>query len=445
MRATFIQADVNEGSFSRLIWLRTQEFYRAFAELGVTLQVVDQTRLVAEPREALRDVERFRPDFVTATNFNYLLLSARNDPGILHLDVPTVALWDDPLGALANALSYDPSQWECGSGPGWPAALGAAWGRLRDRLRGRARLPAPGKFLELTRNPRLIHFAWDSGHAEAFASLGLARPEEIRWHPVATYDPFLNQPAVEPTTDVAFCGNLYLHAVHQSRFWQDPFFRGLTERLTARKVADLAASNWQLLLDEVGRVPTALRRLHGLFTDRREFWEYYRFGIWSALNTLVRLEVLRGLRHDVSLFGLFSDPATRGLLGAYPNLKFVADLEHFEELPRQFAATRVNVCLCNSLIYQGTASKLMDCLGSGGFALCDPKHDLVRLFGRTAEAIFFRNAEELNARVEHFLARPGERAEIAAELRRVVRERCTLRSLFTEVLRAVRPAGRAAA
>src|SRR5262249_6460157 len=154
------------------------------------------------------------------------------------------------------------------------------------------------------------------------------------------------------------------------------------------------ASTWDLLLEAVAELPGAVRRRHGLFTHLPEFWKYYLFVTWSALNTLPRLEVMRLLRREVSLFGLFSDPASPNLLAQYPNLRFAGQLDNFEELPRQFAATKVNVCLSNSLIFRGTPSKLIDCLASGGFALCDPKDDLVRLFGSKVEAIFVRSADE---------------------------------------------------
>jgi spore maturation protein CgeB len=90
--------------------------------------------------------------------------------------------------------------------------------------------------------------------------------------------------------------------------------------------------------------------------------------------------------------------------------------------------------IANGLIYNGVPSKLIDCLASGGFALSDPKVDLVRLFGRDVEAIFFRNADELNAKIEYFLPRRDERREIVHELRKTIERECTLERLFERVL-----------
>jgi spore maturation protein CgeB len=138
----------------------------------------------------------------------------------------------------------------------------------------------------------------------------------------------------------------------------------------------------------------------------------------------------------VHIFGLFADLDSVPLLERRSNLVYAGDVHHFRELPKTFASTRINVCIANGLIYKGVPSKLIDCLASGGFALSDPKDDLVRLFGRDIDAVFFRNADELNAKIEYFLPRRDERREIVHELRKTIERECTLERLFERVLAA---------
>jgi spore maturation protein CgeB len=83
-------------------------------------------------------------------------------------------------------------------------------------------------------------------------------------------------------------------------------------------------------------------------------------------------------------------------------------------------------------------SKLIDCLASGGFALCDPKEDLVRFFGPMVKRIFFRNVEELNSKIDYYLSHPVERNEIVTELGLKIRQHCTLEALFERVLESVK-------
>jgi hypothetical protein len=449
MKVSLIAADSSvAGSFGPLLGSRTDCMIQALEELGHQVQIIPEEKIVNDLDRTRRTISRFNPDFITAVNFNHYLQAARQDEEILRLDVPTVALWDDPLGALANfALRFLSDDLPQPRSDRW-TRLQESFQGLKERLFGfppvdpRADLRAPGAFRALLSNPYWLHFAWDSGHAEAFVALGLARPEQVSWHPVATYAPFLDMGdrahQVQQTVKVGFCGNLYLAALQSNRFWTDPFYRNMCERIAERKFQEPGVVGWDLLLEELAAARPSLRRRHGLYPDMKRFWEFYVFVLWSVLTTVPRLRLLESVQQKVILFGLFADRATRKAVMARPHLRFGGNLDHFEELPEQFAATAVNLCIANGLIYRGTPSKLIDCLASGGFALSEPKADLVRLFGSKVESIFFHSPEELRDKVSYFLDRPSQRREIVDALRADIKEHCTLRSLFTHVTRTVR-------
>ncbi len=78
---------------------------------------------------------------------------------------------------------------------------------------------------------------------------------------------------------------------------------------------------------------------------------------------------------------MFADRQSVDLLNDYPNLVYRGNAHHLNELPDVFASTRVNIGPSNTLIQSGVPSKFVDCIASGGFALVDPKRDLVDLFG----------------------------------------------------------------
>jgi spore maturation protein CgeB len=264
---------------------------------------------------------------------------------------------------------------------------------------------------------------------------------------VPTYEAFLStgdQAAEIPqTTDVAFCGNLYLDQTRRDPCFREPALESVVAGMVRRKLADLGRSNWDLLCEELDRLSPRTRDRLGLYPGRRAFWEFYIAAIWTAMNTHPRMEILKRIPRRVRMFGLFSEHASRELLQEYPNLEFAGQLDQFRELPMQFAATRVNICLSNGLIQRGTPSKLIDCLASGGFALCDPKADLMRLFGPKVKAIFCRNSDEFNAKIDYFLSKPKERREIVEALRRDIRKHCTLRAFYERALGLVREQRRA--
>ena len=288
------------------------------------------------------------------------------------------------------------------------------------------------------RHPLFKHFSWDSGHIETVESLGLVEAQRVRWYPLATYSPFLKtgkrQKEITKLRDVGFCGNVYLGAVRNSEFFKNEVFKELTTKICNDKLQLMNRSLWSLMIAEIENLSPTIRSDYGLYYDRKPFWDYYLFIAWQAANTLVRLGVLSKIEREVHLFGLFADPGSVEAIREYPNLKYEGMAHHFKELPEVYASTRINICISNGLVYKGIPSKLIDCLASGGFALCDPKEDLVRFFGPIVERIFFSNVEELNSKIDYYLAHPVERDEIVKELGTRIHRDCTLEALFRQAI-----------
>lgn len=441
-RVLFVQPGAAGSGFEPLMLARAQEMIRVAEAFGCRVMPVGVDDAASPGEELRRAAARFSPDFVWMTNLNYYL-NARAVPGNLlaHLDCPVVAGWDDPLGALHQQFRRGQKHAGRAARNGSPGLAG----RLRWRLNQALQLPQPDgcrileRFRETMSAPGLHHFAWDSGHRRTVVSLGLAPADRIHWYPLATYPPFLQAGrtarTVDETRDVAFCGNVYLRSVKESAHWGYEVFRLLCERVTARRCEDLSRSTWEVMNEELERLPRRERAQWGLYKHLANFWDLYLFVCWQAVNTSLRIELLKSIRRPVELFGLFEDPESRDLLRGFGNLTFSGDKDHFRELPQVYASTRINICIGNGLIQQGLPSKLIDCLASGGFALSDPKEDLVRVFGEGIRAIFFRDSAELNEKIEYFLARPKERREITEVLREQVARTCTLEELFARVLR----------
>jgi spore maturation protein CgeB len=267
--------------------------------------------------------------------------------------------------------------------------------------------------------------------------LALASPDSITWYPIATFKPFLKQGRcddAEEVRDLAFSGNVYANARSSSSFADDAVLVELTQHICEGKLANLSRSSWELMNLALEELSAEERAARGLIPDETPFWDYYLYVAWYSVTTAARVDILSAVDRDVHLFGMFADPESVKLLKQKPNLIYAGDVHHFRELPYTFASTRINVCIANGLIYNGAPSKLIDCLASGGFALSDAKDDLVRLFGSDIEAIFFRNADELNAKIEYFLSRRDERREVVHELRKTIERECTLERLFERVL-----------
>jgi SAM-dependent methyltransferase len=400
-RVAFVLPDVRGGGFDEIMRLRARDMVAALRRAGA--DVTTRADEAAGPA-----------DIISAPNLNYLLLAPK------WLGRRRLLCWDDPLGALSLWLVHD---------------RGGALGSLNTPETG-----VLAKFRALLQREGDAHFAWDSGHIAAATSLGLVDPGTVSWYEIATYPPFLEQgrrSGIDPTTDVAFCGNVYESALGRSNFSGDEFFVALAQRLCERRLRELHRSAWEILVEEIAALPAQERSERALDPDSATFWDFYLYAVWFAATTVVRTELLTSIERPVSLYGVFADPESVALLERHPNLVYAGHVHHYRELPQTFAATKVNVCISNGLIYQGVPSKLIDCLASGGFALTDPKDDLTRLFGEDVDAIVFRSADELNAKIEYYLDRPAERREVVETLRRTIEEKCRLERLFSRALELV--------
>lgn len=461
MRAVFITPLKSDAGFEPMMWLRTQEIIGTLRRLGTNVLPLDLPVASQASEDTLRAVESFRPQFFLAPNFNYFLKAAHHERSLFaRFDIPVVALWDDPLGALAlyladivvgQGLAVDHLHQETLPEVLNKPHLGSSalvWRDVMRHLRRRIpSLPSPTRgsprlFQRVMQDPRLMHFAWDTGHIEATNALGLTTNRTVRWVPIPTYAAFLKagmrQSPGPRVKDVAFCGNVYPSVVKQHALWANELLRSLTTIICDKKLNALHRSVWSVMLEEIEQLPAKVRYAYGLYSEMKPFWDYYLFAVWQAANTFVRLGLLTKVKHQVSIYGLFADPQSQQEVQNYPNLLYEGHAHQFDELPGVFASVKINICISNGLVYRGVSSKLIDCLASGGFALTDPKDDLVRLFGVDVERIVFRTPEELNEKIAYFLARPGERAEITRELQKKISERCTLENFFTQVLASVR-------
>ncbi len=457
MRALLITPEEHGSGFEDIMSLRTREYMRTLEGMRVeVLPISVETMARIEPSTFRRQLDTFRPDFTLSANFNYLLIGAARRSIFAALEeqqAPIIAAWDDPLGGVANALYY---YWKSRGEERFArlpiarralARVNRQWSRFPDWVRQRVRITAEERtntlkhFRRFMRHPLVVHFAWDSGHIDALRRLDLVDPKRVHWYPIATYAPFIacgdRRGSSPEIRDLAFCGNLYPDTVERSDYWWDEHLGPIVREVCDAKLVALDRPVWSILTERLASLSPSRRRRWRLRLEDREFWDFYLFVVWKATTTEVRRHLLEQIDREVSIFGMFGESESQSHMDTWRNLRFEGNASHFEQLPEVFSSTRINLCISNGLIHQGMPSKLIDCLASGGFALCDPKRDLTRFFGSDVEPILFRNAEELNKKIDYFLAHPDERESITHSLRARVRSECTLERFFSRVLEVV--------
>lgn len=117
---------------------------------------------------------------------------------------------------------------------------------------------------------------------------------------------------------------------------------------------------------------------------------------------------------------------------------------NLDEMIRIFAATKINLNIHSANHVEGldpdpdyVNPRTFELAACGAFQLVDARHQLPSMF-RDGELVTFRTTAELRSLIAHYLARPDERAAIAARGRaRVIAEHTfvhRVRRIFTETL-----------
>jgi hypothetical protein len=371
----------------------------------------------------VRSVRQFAPDIAIAfPNAGYGLGTQVHVAGQLKnlftdlLEIPLALAWDDPLGQFSGAfLSPLPESMN--------DSHSGALQRMRDGIA----------------HPRIRHYAWDTGHIRTMMDLGLIREGQAAFAMLPTKQAYIDcgnvpRSSIAFERDVCFVGNVYLNQLTAEPLHQILEIAQLGERLAAHKLADFAPSTWDLLTTELQRLPDAERARLKLSPDESFFWRAYRYLVWVAANTRVRMGVLSAVAHTVDFYGAFADPESVRLLKDYPNIRYRGSVDYVSELPQVFNRTRITVDVTNQLAQRSAPAKFVECFAAGGFMLVDRRPDLIAAFGDAGTAVTYTSLEELNTKIDYYLTREKERTELIGHFKQTIQRDFTTRTWVSRVV-----------
>jgi hypothetical protein len=399
----------------------------ALAELGHELFLLETGCFLAQDQvgidQAVRRIRAFEPDFAIATpNAGYGLsvcVDRGGEPKNLFTDIlgiPLALCWDDPLGQFASHFLAPLPATPAESRPG-------ALRRLRDSVN----------------HPLLFHYAWDTGHIRAMSDLGLLAAGDVAFEMLpakAAYLDFGLAHDVSSSWDqqVGFAGNVYLNQITADPLHSLPAVPALVDRLAARKLGDFAASTWEILLATLRELSDDDFLRLKASPDETFFWQAYRYLVWVAVNTRVRMGVLTALDHPVDFFGAFADPAGVARLNDYPNIRYRGTVDYVRELPQVFHRTRITVDVTNQLAQQSVPAKFFECFAAGGFMLLDRRPDLIATFGDAARAVTYETIDELNAKIDFYLTHESERRDLIRYFQERIRRDHSVQSWMSRIV-----------
>jgi hypothetical protein len=275
-------------------------------------------------------------------------------------------------------------------------------------------------------HPLFHHYAPDSAHIKVYESLGLLSPGRMQTYMPSADRHFLNagsmptEPAIHGR--VGFAGNIYSAYGRGMKLLQQAFVRDLDAALLSAKRQNWAISGWELLNQILASISSEVREQNGLTPDFPLFW-------WIALDLLsyrvttdFRLCVLESIEAPVDFYGNFVDPESSSLnAGRITFFESVA----YKSLPDLFRRYEVWVDVTNAPFISGCGAKVFNCFAAGAFMLIDCRADVRDAVGAIADKFMYRDAADLNEKVNHYLEHPEERGEIVEQMQAIVRQRFT--------------------
>lgn len=144
-----------------------------------------------------------------------------------------------------------------------------------------------------------------------------------------------------------------------------------------------------------------------------------------------RIEVVRRLEARFAL-RVYGNSEWQGEIDCH-----AGHADHFEQMPKIFQRSRINLNLSRSFVEYGLPMRVFDVLSCGGFLVTNDKADLGKLFVDGKDLVVFRDTQDLLDICAYYLEHEDERQAIARQGLATVREKHTYElrmiDLFTTV------------
>ncbi|APC41169.1 CgeB family protein [Clostridium estertheticum] len=133
------------------------------------------------------------------------------------------------------------------------------------------------------------------------------------------------------------------------------------------------------------------------------------FLLARKFNEIERRELIDTISNKFEI-KVYGDEAWKLIHGN--KLKYMGQAEHFNEMPKVFKLSKININLTRIYVESGLPMRVFDVLGSKGFLVTNYKSDIVRYFNNGKDLIIYRDLQDLLEITEYYLHNEKERQEI---------------------------------
>lgn len=138
-------------------------------------------------------------------------------------------------------------------------------------------------------------------------------------------------------------------------------------------------------------------------------------------------------RYELALYS--SQPADESVKGQFLTEKGFADYE--KEMPFIFHNSGINLNITSRTIQSGISKRVLDILACGGFCITNYQPEIAEYFEDGTDLVMYSGMADLAAKVEYYLTHEEERAAIAQDGNKKVREFFALRQRVEEMWKLV--------
>ena len=218
--------------------------------------------------------------------------------------------------------------------------------------------------------------------------------------------------------EIAFVGNLY------ERNSYDRLEKNLPEYLRGYFAAtmEIQSNTYGGNVLEEALTPEILERLSAYFTLEKSEKSFSDLGVIFSTTVLgykvARMQRFAALlelskKHPVSLY-------TESPADELPGVFFRGGVDYWEELPKVFYGSRINLNLTIPNIKSGIPLRVWDVLGAGGFLLTNYQAESAMYFTEGRDLVSFYDREDMKEKADYYLRHEKERKQIAAHGRKTV-------------------------
>ena len=235
-------------------------------------------------------------------------------------------------------------------------------------------------------------------------------------------------------SDVALVGSLYESRMSELKALMDDYTKGYLDAVLAAQQNLYGCYLFdEVVTDELTqKINDSIKKQHPEtnFHLRREALTFAMASEVTRRDRLVLLTLL-GRRFDTRLYSFQTSEILQGV-------KCFPPIDYVEEMPKVFAATKINLNPVLRCIQSGIPLRALDVMGAGGFLLSSYQPELAEFFVQEDEMVMYESMEDAVEKAEFFLKHEDVRKQIAENGRQKVFEAFSLSERWNQIMELIK-------